>query len=169
LVSFENLKEGTRPFEAAFFIGLMKSGTRCKGHIKNCKRRGEWSELQFMARAAKEGLRVAKPWGDSSRYDVVVETGGGFVSVQVKSTANRQPNGGYVCGVHPSPGSELYKRGDFDFLAAYIVPDDVWYIIPSEVIFRRKKTSISLLEGSLTSEWAPYREAWGLLRNYRRD
>jgi hypothetical protein len=112
---------------------------------------------------------VAKPWGDSSRYDVVVETGGRFVSVQVKSTANRQPNGGYVCGVHPSPGSELYKRGDFDFLAAYIVPDDVWYIIPSSVIFRRKKTSISLLDGSLTSEWAPYREAWGLLRNYRRD
>ena len=50
-----------------------------------------------MARAAKEGLRMAKPWGDSSRYDVVVETGGRFLRVQVKSTANRQPNGGYVC------------------------------------------------------------------------
>jgi hypothetical protein len=146
----------------------MKSGTRSKGHIKNCKRRGEWSELQFMARAAKEGLRIAKPWGDSSRYDIVVETGGHFARVQVKSTANRQPNGGYVCGVHPSPGSELYKRGDFDFLAAYIIPDDVWYIIPGSVIVRRKKNSISLLDGSLTNEWAPYREAWGLLRNYRR-
>jgi hypothetical protein len=101
----------------------MKSGRklpkRCKGHIKNCKRRAEWSELQFMARASKNGLRLAKPWGDSSRYDVVVETGGHFVRVQVKSTANRQPNGGYVCGVHPSPNSELYKRGDFPTLGCW--------------------------------------------------
>jgi hypothetical protein len=32
-----------------------------------------------MARASKNGLHLAKPWGDSSRYDVVVETGGHFV------------------------------------------------------------------------------------------
>jgi len=145
----------------------MKSPKRSKDHIKNCKRRGEWSELQFMARAAKEGLRLAKPWGDSSRYDVVVETGGHFVRVQVKSTANRQPNGGYVCGVHPSPNSELYRRGDFDFLAAYVIPEDVWYIIPSRVIFSRKRTSITLLTTSPTSDWALYKEAWDLLRNYR--
>jgi hypothetical protein len=101
----------------------MKSGRklpkRCKGHIKNCKRRGESSELQFMARASKKGLRLAKPWGDSSRYDVLVETGGHFVRVQVKSTANRQPDGGYVCGVHPSTNSELYKRGDFPTLGCW--------------------------------------------------
>jgi PD-(D/E)XK endonuclease len=135
--------------------------------IKNCKRRGEWSELQFMARAANEGLRLAKPWGDSSRYDVIVESGGQFVRVQVKSTANRQPNGAYVCGVHPSPGSELYKRGDFDFLAAYVIPEDVWFIIPGCVVVRRKKTSITLLAGAVGSEWAAYEEAWNLLRDYR--
>ena len=121
-----------------------------------------------MARAAKEGLRLAKPWGDSSRYDVVVETGGRFVRVQVKSTANGQHNGGYVCGVHPSPGSELYKRGDFDFLAAYIVPLDVWFIIPAKAIVRRKKTSITLYADSLINDWSRYKEAWDLLRNHRR-
>jgi hypothetical protein len=120
-----------------------------------------------MARAAKEGLRLAKPWGDSSRYDVVVETGGHFVRVQVKSTANLQPSGGYVCGVHPSPGSVLYKRGDFDFLAAYVIPKDVWFIIPARVIVDRKKTSITLYAGVSNSDWAPYKEAWDLLLNYR--
>jgi hypothetical protein len=145
----------------------MKSFAQSKERIKNCKRRGEWSELQFMARAAKEGLRLAKPWGDSSRYDVVVETGGHFVRVQVKSTANRQPNGGYVCGVHPSPGSGLYKRGDFDFLAAYVIPEDVWYIIPAGRIVRPKRTSITLFATSPTNDWTPYREAWELLRHYR--
>jgi hypothetical protein len=122
-----------------------------------------------MARAAKEGLRLAKPWGDSSRYDVVVETGGHFVRVQVKSTANRQPNGGYVCGVHPSPGSALYRRGDFDFLAAYIIPLDVWYIIPVRLIVRPKRNSITLVVGGLTNGWTPYLEAWELLRDYRRE
>lgn len=120
-----------------------------------------------MARAAKHGLCVAKPWGDSSRYDVVVESGGRFVRVQVKSTANRQPNGGYVCGVHPSPGSELYKRGDFDFLAAYIIPEDVWYIIPAGVIVGRKKTSITLYPANPNSDSACYQEAWELLHNDR--
>jgi hypothetical protein len=30
--------------------------------MKNSKRRGEWAELQFMAKAAKFGLRISKPW-----------------------------------------------------------------------------------------------------------
>ena len=121
-----------------------------------------------MARAAKEGLRMAKPWGDSSRYDVVVETGGRFVRVQVKSTANRQPNGGYVCGVHPCPGSKLYGRGDFDFLAAYVIPLDIWFIIPGRLIVSPKRTSITLYADGLVNDWTPYKEAWGLLRNYGR-
>jgi hypothetical protein len=145
-----------------------KARKRAKYHIKNCKRRGEWSELQFMARAAKEGLRMAKPWGDSSRYDVVVETGGHFARVQVKSTANRQSNGGYVCGVHPSPNGELYSRGDFDFLAAYIIPDDVWYIIPVRPVVSPKRNSITLFADGPGNGWTRYKEAWDLLRNYRR-
>jgi len=30
--------------------------------IKNCKKRGEWVELVFAARAMWEGLRLARPW-----------------------------------------------------------------------------------------------------------
>ena len=41
--------------------------------IKNCKERGEWAELCFMARAAELGLKVSKPYGDSASYDVGVE------------------------------------------------------------------------------------------------
>jgi hypothetical protein len=145
----------------------MKSPKEFKDHIENCKRRGEWAELEFMARAAKEGLRMAKPWGDSSRYDVVVESGGCFLRVQVKSTANCQANGGYVCGVHPSPGSELYKQGDFDFLAAYLTPEDIWFIIPGGLIFRPKRNSITLYADGLTNEWTAYKEAWELLRDHR--
>jgi hypothetical protein len=57
--------------------------------MSHAKRRGEWAELQFMAKAAKLGLQVSKPWGELSRYDMVIQTGSRFVSIQVKSTINR--------------------------------------------------------------------------------
>jgi hypothetical protein len=60
-----------------------------------------------------------------------------------------------------------YKRGDFDFLAAYVIPEDVWYIIPARLIVSRKKTSIMLDAASRVSRWAAYKEAWDLLRNHR--
>jgi hypothetical protein len=41
--------------------------------IENCKRRGEWAELVFAARALREGLQLARPWGESSGYDFVVD------------------------------------------------------------------------------------------------
>ena len=56
---------------------------------KHSKLRGELAELRFMTRAAELGLRVIKPWGDSARYDFVVETGGRFLRVQVKSTTSK--------------------------------------------------------------------------------
>jgi hypothetical protein len=44
------------------------------------------------------GLRVIKPWGDRSRYDFVVETGGRFLRVQVKSTSSQRSKH-YVCAI----------------------------------------------------------------------
>jgi PD-(D/E)XK endonuclease len=140
-----------------------------KSRIKNCKRRGEWAELQFLATAAKHGLQVCKPLGDSARYDAVVENQGAFVRVQVKSTTCRKPPGYYICGVRPSLASAPYKRGEFDFLACYVIPEDLWYIIPAKVVLSGvNKSAILLFTASPASRYAPYKEAWELLRRYRR-
>jgi hypothetical protein len=145
-----------------------KKLARIKIRIKNGKRRGEWAELQFIAAAAKHGLQVFNPWGDSASYDAVIETHGHFVRVQIKSTTSRRfPEGCYRCNVHPASGLP-YKRGDFDFLAAYVIPEDLWYIIPAKRIVSGKKTAIMLYTASLTGRWAPYKEAWDQLRNHRR-
>ena len=144
----------------------MKSKPRITIRIKNHKRRGEWAELQFIAAAAKHGLQVFNPWGDSASYDAVIETHGHFVRVQVKSTSYRRPEGCYKCNVRPARGR--YKRGDFDFIAAYVIPEDVWYIIPGKRIVSDKKTAIMLYTTSPTSRWAPYKENWDQLRNHRR-
>jgi long-subunit fatty acid transport protein len=140
---------------------------KIKIRIKNCKRRGEWTELEFIAAAAKHGLQVFNPWGDSASYDAVIETRGHFVRVQVKSTTCRRPEGSYRCNVRPGAGLS-YKRGDFDFVAAYVIPEDLWYIIPAKLVVSAKKTQIMLSTTSPTSCWTPYKEAWDLLRNHRR-
>src|SRR2546428_12026424 len=98
--------------------------------FKNFKERGEWVELRFMAQAMGLGLRVSKPWGDSSAYDVGVESGSRILRVQVKSTTSRIGSG-YLCRLKPNPATEPYTEEQLDFFAAYVIPEDVWYLIPA--------------------------------------
>src|SRR2546425_646714 len=39
------------------------------------KRRGERAELAFMLKASSLGFGIAKPWGDSERYDFILDSG----------------------------------------------------------------------------------------------
>jgi hypothetical protein len=129
--------------------------------IKDKKERGEWAESVFIARASEHGLPVSKPWGDSNSFDCVVGRPGKFVAVQVKCTVAKLENGkGYICSVCSS--HKAYKAGAFDFLAAYVVLEDVWYIIPAKEI--RGLKSISLCTTGSEAKYEGYREAWHLLR-----
>jgi hypothetical protein len=134
-----------------------------KAIIKDKKLRGEGAESVFMERATERGLQVSKPWGEMNSFDFVVGRPSRFVSVQVKSTLfqmKKGPTTGYECSVRG--GHKAYGAGSFDFLAAYVVPDDAWYIIPAELI--RGKESITLYPESKTARYEKYREAWHLLR-----
>jgi hypothetical protein len=127
--------------------------------IKDKKVRGEWAESIFIARASEHGLAVSKPWGDSSSYDCVVGTPGRFVAVQVKSTTAELVTGkGYNCSVCSS--GKPYRAGSFDYLAAYVVPEDAWYIVPAKEIRGMKSISLS----TETGRYEKYLEAWHLLR-----
>ncbi len=42
-------------------------------HEINTKRRGELAELEFVLKAANLGFGVARPYGDSERYDVILD------------------------------------------------------------------------------------------------
>lgn len=127
--------------------------------IEDKKQRGEWAESVFMAKAHQHGLPVSKPWGELSSYDFVIGKTGRFVSVQVKSTLSKEKNG-YVCTVRG--GHQAYAAGSFDFMAAYVVPEDTWYIIPAKLI--QGKECITLYPNSPTAKYEQYREAWHLLR-----
>jgi hypothetical protein len=120
-----------KPFRTVVFKNLVVK----KLVFKNFKERGESVELRFMAQAMGLGLRVSKPWGDSSAYDVGVESGSRIPRVQVKSTTNRMGSG-YLCRLKPNPASAPYREEQLDFFAAYVIPEDVWYVIPAGVVLR---------------------------------
>jgi hypothetical protein len=129
--------------------------------IKDKKKRGEWAESVFIARASEEGLAASKPWGDSRSYDCVVGRPGKFVAIQVKCTISKLRSGvGYLCSVCSS--NRPYPKGAFDFVAAYVILEDAWYIIPEKEIRGLKSISLSTMGNE--AKYETYREAWRLLR-----
>jgi hypothetical protein len=128
--------------------------------IKGAKERGEWAELRFMARAAEHGLIVTKPWGESSHYDFVVDNRGRLLRVQVKSTICKK-NNSYPLNLHGAQAP--YREGDFDFVAAYVIPLDLWYIIPAEAALTGRD-KLYVTPGSPKTRYERYREAWHLLQ-----
>jgi len=131
--------------------------------IKDQKRRGESAEMRFLARVTELGMTVTRPWGDSLYYDMAVEWEGCLQRVQVKSTLRRRSNSYYFTlrgAIH------RYTTEDFDFIAAYVIPADIWYIVPAEVALTNIN-QMCVTPGSKTSRYEPYREAWHLLKEKR--
>jgi len=133
--------------------------------IKLPKARGEWAELRFMARAAENGLTVSKPWGESKHYDFIVECDHCMVRVQVKSTMSHH-HGMRPYGCTLRGAIAFYTKDDFDYIAIYIIPCDLWYIIPSAIAITGRQR-IYLSPHYPKSVYEPYREAWHLLKQKR--
>ena len=87
--------------------------------------------------------------------------------MQVKSTDCRTEYG-YLCQFKPNANSKPYTLKQIDFFAAYVIPADVWYVIPAPVLLRgRQKKAVTLLPAKPRHperyKCEGYREAWGLL------
>ena len=129
--------------------------------IADCKERGEWAELRFMARASEHGLHICKPWGDSRRYDFAVEHEGKFLRVQVKSTTCKR-NNSYICTLR-SHHTRPYSNTQIDFVAAYVIPKNVWFIFPVAVVLHCTRALV-LSPHLNNSKYSAYEEAWHLMR-----
>ena len=130
------------------------------------KLQGEWAELLFMARAAEHGLAIARPWGDSAPYDVglVLAAENGerpvFLRIQVKSTRCQR---GTAFKCHIDSNGVPYRLAQLDFIAAYLIPVAVWYIIP--LAATHGQSELLLAPTRPKSKYAKFKEAWHLLRN----
>jgi PD-(D/E)XK endonuclease len=121
-----------------------------------------------MAKAAGLGFKLSKPVGNYEPYDVGIDLGERFVRVQVKSSSIAgtagSPTGrrGYFTVDLRRRSRRPYQRLDFDWLAIYVVPKDVWYIIPAAVATRIY--CIRVCPGRRSGKYERYREAWGLIQ-----
>jgi hypothetical protein len=128
------------------------------------KLQGEWAEFCFIAQAVAHRLRVSKPCGDSSPYDVIVDFNGRLSRVQVKSVAfKRKRRNAYQVIVRRGSKTGLpYCSADVDFITVLVIPESVWYIIPIKEVTAK---GIYLSPHRRSSRrFEPFREAWHLLR-----
>lgn len=140
---------------------------RLRDRIKfaNYKRRGEWAELVFITVASGLGFNVAKLWGDSAAYDVVLEMEGRFLRVQVKSTEMwvGGPGGSYLCQLQAT-GTHLYTAKEIDYFALYVLPKDAWYIFPVRCLLGI--TAVCLAPNRKGHKYERYMEAWWFLTRH---
>lgn len=131
-------------------------------HQLNRKRRGELAEAAFLHKAASLGFSVAKPWGDSDRFDFILLAGKRLVRVQVKSAYAAGEYGGYTFHNRGCAVDSTYTADEIDFLILYIAPLEYWYIFPIAYFVGRRTIKI-FPNGLHPSPAEPYREAWRLM------
>jgi PD-(D/E)XK endonuclease len=134
--------------------------------MSKMKRRGELAEIAFLHEAAKRGFKVAKPFGDTERYDFIVDNDLHCWKVQVKSTGNLNSKNVY----HVNTGRRIdlravpYLASEIDFIAVYIFPEDTWYILPFDVIAGRVSLALYSAKQAKQGPSCAYLGAWDLLR-----
>jgi Pyruvate/2-oxoacid:ferredoxin oxidoreductase delta subunit len=116
---------------------------------------GEAAEAAFLAKVTSLGFGVAKTWGDSERYDFILDSGQMLWRVQVKSCRHFRS----YYKVATRGATAAYTAQEIDFIVIFIVPENLWYVIPISLAASRDKMYISP-NRTLHSKYEKYREAW---------
>ena len=162
-VSLVGAMENSAEVPAGQRAGRDRKGKPQKG---TDKQRGELAEMHFMLKAAGLGFGVAKPWGESERYDFVLDTGKKFWRVQVKSTyVARAPKYSVnVCRSIAGKKKTPYTAEEIDILVVYIVAEDAWYVVPVAAVASRTRLSFFPLGSKKGGLYEKYRDAWDLMK-----
>jgi len=89
-----------------------------KGERPNTKRIGELAEAAFLHKAEILGLKLCKPWGDSNRYDFILDNGEPCLRIQVKATQSINARGYQVQSTYCNKKKKgKYTARDVDFLS----------------------------------------------------
>jgi len=108
---------------------------------RDTKTVGDRSELEVMGALIRNGYRIALPFGENHRYDLIADDGEQLYRVQVKT--GRLRNGAIRVACHSShahrrkPGERAIRsyRGQVDFLAVYCPETKKVYLLPeSELV-----------------------------------
>jgi PD-(D/E)XK endonuclease len=123
------------------------------------KQLGEAVEAAFLAKATMLGFPVLKPWGDSRPYDFGVEGRRRLWKVQVKCATSHR---GTRCDARAAGSGERYTLDDIDFLAAYVISENLWYVVPADAFVPRATVHFNYGPRS-QGMFEIYRETWCLM------
>ena len=112
--------------------------------MKNTIARGSEAELLFASECVKRDMVVSFPISHSSEYDLIIDTPLGLRKIQVKRAYNVN-NHGYnqlcvetrrILVKHSGKKGSVarsYSENGYDFLAAYNVDTNDYWIIPRDI------------------------------------
>lgn len=137
--------------------------------------KGSTNEVRFISKAYEKGFTASLPISPE-RYDLILDNGTRLLKVQIKSTSsidksyNSKLNTRYKISTQVGKQwhgkqSRPYTEGDIDILAAYIVPLDIWYLLPVEEISSKKGINVCPENEATKGKYEKYREAWNLLES----
>ena len=141
----------------------------------NTKRTGERSEAAFLYQAGQRRFAISKPWGDSERYDFILDNRPQpaacpersrrvkLFRVQIKCTDCLRADAYETRATYESGRRHVpYTKRDIDFIAAHVALD-IWYIIPVEVCTPQPMLRFYPHRQAKKMRLEKYREAWRLL------
>lgn len=117
-------------------------------------RLGDVAEFLFDAQAVKRKLIVNRPIHAGTVYDRVVEKGGRFYKVQIKSCNVSSPSGNYRVHLRRS-NSSGYKKSMVDVFAVYIQETNTWYLFRNTGV---NSVRISTRYKDSTENWSIFNE-----------
>ena len=118
---------------------------------------GTIGELAFSSEAMRRGYKLAQPLGDNSQYDLLLEAGDRGYRVQVKASSFKT---GEAYAFFVRRGKHKVEYDEVDVFALYMIPERLFFIIPRIEVGERK--TITLNPFPRKSQWAMYRENWGV-------
>jgi hypothetical protein len=155
------------PRQSGDATAAAKDAAPTRKEPRNTKRTGELSEAAFLHKAVSLGLKVTKPWGDSERYDFVLDSGQRLWRVQIKCTTTPMATGYRIQATHAVYGKSgtAYTAADIDVVAAHIVPLDLWYVVPVQALAGYTAFNFYPDGACKLPHFEKYREAWDLFRD----
>lgn len=121
---------------------------------------GVAAEYRVISELILRGYHPAKPLS-VKRADLLLENG---VKLEIKASRFYPDENAYKFDLTYGHGRVKIDQDFYDYLICWCMNDQVFFIIPAEVIHAQSKVSLTL---NKNSKYAPYKEAWNLLEKRR--
>jgi len=140
------------------------------------KTKGNIAETFVLANLIKEGFTVSIPYGENSRYDLIIETKNGLKKIQIKYISKRKDRGYYVLPLKSVRANKNrnriipYTSDQVDFMIGYCIDNNSCYIVPMyklnikneiHIWIGKKPTGKNQFKPTNTEQ---YKNNWDLLR-----